>query len=194
VYVDDETWMWMWMWILLVGETWALSGCSVFNYSSPRSEFPYAFTLQVQYRNFSDARAYCASLHPQADLVIVRDNGVLLDITGRLVSSILDIKPTWIGLYQTSKQFEPNGNWTWLDGSPIDRYVSNWALDRPNNARGIEDCVMSTYTGEYDDNPCNNTNIFYCEVNGKPNTVFVIFNLPFTLHQPLIVAIIAYLD
>jgi hypothetical protein len=143
----------------------SLSSCVNFTRYAPSSEYPYAFSIHKTQLNFSNARAFCANLHPQADLLIVRDQGVLDDFLSRTYSYTSSTKDYWIGLYQTSKLFEPDGNWSWLDGSPVSRYVVHWALTRPNNLGGDEDCGMSSYVGEYDDQPCGSTNYFLCEIN-----------------------------
>jgi len=64
----------------------------------------------------------------------------------------------WIGGYQTNKNDEPAGNWTWLTGESWG--YTNWASVEPSNTSGIEDCLVmygnSGYPGKWGD-VANNT-------------------------------------
>uniref|UniRef100_A0A8C6LS39 C-type lectin domain-containing protein n=1 Tax=Nothobranchius furzeri TaxID=105023 RepID=A0A8C6LS39_NOTFU len=61
----------------------------------------------------------------------------------------------WIGLTDS----EVEGNWTWVDGSPLDSRMKFWLEGEPNNAAGRsvsgEDCVAIVKRGVEDLNTWN---------------------------------------
>jgi hypothetical protein len=87
-------------------------------------------------------KSYCKNVHPDATPLILRD------FTHNWTKSFLIQQGKLriaIGLFQTSKTFEPGGFWYWYDGivvfgdatHPI--YVG-WQSGEPSNSGGVEDC------------------------------------------------------
>mmetsp|Transcript_17018 Transcript_17018/g.28428 ORF Transcript_17018/g.28428 Transcript_17018/m.28428 type:complete len:306 (+) Transcript_17018:28-945(+) len=83
---------------------------------------------------------------------------------------------TWIG----ANDREVEGEWRWNDGSILGRIsggtahwngYANWDTNEPNNDyhyQHFQDCVEVRTTGKWDDNDCNATLPFACQVNNLP--------------------------
>jgi hypothetical protein len=84
------------------------------------------------YPKWEDARDHCQKLNLDMASFHTKEES---DAAFCLVPPGWD---AWIGLKQTNKNAEPEGNWVWIDGSAYD--YQNWGLDEPNNLRGTEDC------------------------------------------------------
>jgi hypothetical protein len=118
---------------------------------------------------FDGAESACEKMHPDSNLVIIRDtlvwNWVNLTFYNNNKSYI------WIGLNQTSQVSEPAGNWFWLDGSSDYTYVMTWrtlssgVAIEPTNTFGNENCAEFSYG--YNDDVCTYAYNFICEINGK---------------------------
>jgi hypothetical protein len=136
--------------------------CPNFNVYSTNSANPYMYYYYsgTSKQNWTSARTQCAAIHPNSDLMIVRDLGSLALLTKWKVS--------WMGFYQAVPKIEPDGNWFWIDGTPVLGYVNPWAPNRPDNYGYLEDCGATTNLAGYiDDEPCGDLSYYICEVNCK---------------------------
>ena len=58
------------------------------------------------------------------------------------------------------------GQFVWTDGSPWQ--YTNWMPNQPNNAKGIEDCVMlgeTGWNGKWADQYCGQPGGYICSYN-----------------------------
>jgi hypothetical protein len=116
--------------------------------------------------SFSDARTYCQNLHPSADLAILKypENW---DLLKNYISA-----DKWIGVYQdASKQpiYEPDCNWTWVDGTSADGIVNPFLVSdssEPNDSGSKEDCFFFS-TGKGNGYTCNTAKPFICSIPGN---------------------------
>ncbi|KAK1342357.1 hypothetical protein QTO34_015121 [Cnephaeus nilssonii] len=95
---------------------------------------------------WEESQRYCAGAG--AHLVIVGD----LDEQDFL-SQDTQGRGYWLGLRAERRGREVKG-YQWVDGSPLT--FSHWNRGEPNDARGLEDCVMMLHTGLWNDAPCRN--------------------------------------
>ena len=74
-------------------------------------------------------------------------------------------KNTWIGLHRDPKN---TARWLWVDGSYAT--YTNWNDGEPNDVGGREDCVAllkPPYTGKWNDQNCNASVHYVCEISRK---------------------------
>jgi len=81
--------------------------------------------------------------------------------------------PLWIGAFDKGHE----GNWTWIDGTPV---VNNWNEGQPDNGKGErnheeENCAAANYKlppryyyGKWSDLPCDKDIKFVCEIPDYP--------------------------
>jgi hypothetical protein len=140
----------------------AARSCSVFDQYSPLSDLPYMYFFndnQSLSASWSLARLECAKIHPNSDLMVVRDEGAL---------DLLDsMKYAWVGIFQQAGAVEPNGSWFWIDGTPDTGYVNSWLSGKPDNGAGNEGCAATSWNGRLDDGTCSYSKSFICEINGN---------------------------
>ncbi|XP_071824781.1 macrophage mannose receptor 1-like isoform X2 [Apostichopus japonicus] len=66
----------------------------------------------------------------------------------------------WIGLYDQDGE----GQFTWVDSTPLDPNITRWNRDEPNNQNNGEDCVeMYGTSGLWNDQECFATTGYICE-------------------------------
>ncbi|KAK1342327.1 hypothetical protein QTO34_015089 [Cnephaeus nilssonii] len=99
-----------------------------------------------QKATWEESQRYCAGAG--AHLVIVGD----LDEQDFL-SQDTQGRGYWLGLRAERRGREVKG-YQWVDGTPLT--FSHWNRGEPNDARGLEDCVMMLHTGLWNDAPCGN--------------------------------------
>ena len=71
----------------------------------------------------------------------------------------------WIGGHRVGPRPGSNGQWTWIDGSPL--VYSKWSPGQPDNyGGGIEFCLEMNFgaNGDWNDSPCDTRSIqhFIC--------------------------------
>ena len=71
-------------------------------------------------------------------------------------------KRTWIGLHRDPKN---KSRWLWVDGSYVT--YTNWYNGEPNDNNGEEDCVEMSSTGKWNDQNCNDSVSYICEISRK---------------------------
>jgi hypothetical protein len=153
----------------------ALQDCSFFDIYANMSEYPYLYGQDVDvYLSFSAARSYCSSIHPDADLVIVRDLQTLEAISDDFLTKMDYTYMGWVGLRQTSTILEPNGNWFWLDGVPAGGHYLSWQTFELDDIDSVENCgsIYDVSTDPvpivtYWDDDCTVDWNFVCEINGN---------------------------
>ena len=65
----------------------------------------------------------------------------------------------WIGLNDITTE----GSFVWSDGSSVTH--TKWTSGEPNNEFNIQDCVMSTRDGKWEDSQCERELPFICETS-----------------------------
>jgi hypothetical protein len=156
----------------------AIGSCGGFSLPSG-SNFPYM--IKIVMIDSASASGYtfddnyfhgglCSFSHPDATPFVIRDKSAYnwsvdaLSLNNRVQGAI--------GLRQTSKVLEPDGNWFWYDQVALygdslhPRYVG-WKLGDPSNSLGDEDCGEMRPDG-MNDISCNITlEAMFCEVHSK---------------------------
>ncbi|KAF7198970.1 C-type lectin domain family 4 member E isoform X2 [Nothobranchius furzeri] len=101
------------------------------------------------------SRSFCEDLG--ADLVKIDSREEQEFLVEKVKNFVMDtiLGSFWIGLTDS----EVEGNWTWVDGSPLDSRMKFWLEGEPNNAAGRsvsgEDCVAIVKRGVEDLNTWN---------------------------------------
>ncbi|XP_061844363.1 CD209 antigen-like protein C isoform X1 [Nerophis lumbriciformis] len=126
--------------ISICPQGWLLFGSSCYFVSSQR-------------RSWDSSRQDC--LQRNADLVIINSRQEQAFLTGFT-------KAAWIGM---SDRFQ-EGNWIWVDGTPVNKNKLEWSPGQPDEAFGGEDCgdlrTMIDFIGLNDFN-CNARSQWICE-------------------------------
>uniref|UniRef100_A0A1A8R1N5 C-type lectin domain-containing protein n=1 Tax=Nothobranchius rachovii TaxID=451742 RepID=A0A1A8R1N5_9TELE len=105
--------------------------------------------------SWKETRSFCEALG--ADLVKIDSREEQEFLVAKVKNFEMDIilGSFWIGLTDS----EVEGNWTWVDGSPLDSRMKFWLEEEPNNAAGRsasgEDCVAIVKRGVEDLNTWN---------------------------------------
>jgi hypothetical protein len=145
----------------------------------PSGHIPYAYSLITNlFRNRSQIPSACQSIHPDAQIAIVRNNASFVYLQELMYNYSISGSSnfSWIGLDQTSKVNEPFGNWFWIDGQSCDNFNPTDGrcynrLTSFNNFGNIEDCgAISSFPKSrttFSDAPCNDSNPYFCEIPGK---------------------------
>ena len=127
---------------------------------APRTRYLFCTTP----RSFQRSRRHCQeegeALDPpgEFDLTVVNTRDEDWWLHRRAADDVLR-QDYWIGL--TDRQEE--GEWIWLDGTPLRRQLANWGEGEPNNA-GNEDCVHQWADGgQWNDLPCDEERGAMCE-------------------------------
>ncbi|XP_061736835.1 CD209 antigen-like protein E [Nerophis ophidion] len=119
---------------------WILFGSSCYYISSQR-------------RSWDKSRQDCLQRH--ADLVIINSRQEQAFLTGFTEAA-------WIGMSDRVQE----GNWIWVDGTPVNRDKLKWAPGQPDGAFGGEDCgdlrTMSNFLG-LNDSKCSAQSKWICE-------------------------------
>ncbi|XP_054599426.2 C-type lectin domain family 4 member E isoform X3 [Nothobranchius furzeri] len=106
-------------------------------------------------KHISGSRSFCEDLG--ADLVKIDSREEQEFLVEKVKNFVMDtiLGSFWIGLTDS----EVEGNWTWVDGSPLDSRMKFWLEGEPNNAAGRsvsgEDCVAIVKRGVEDLNTWN---------------------------------------
>nr|XP_054599426.1 C-type lectin domain family 4 member E isoform X3 [Nothobranchius furzeri] len=106
-------------------------------------------------KHISGSRSFCEDLG--ADLVKIDSREEQEFLVEKVKNFVMDtiLGSFWIGLTDS----EVEGNWTWVDGSPLDSRMKFWLEGEPNNASGRsvsgEDCVAIVKRGVEDLNTWN---------------------------------------
>jgi len=107
----------------------------------------------------------CAAKQPRSSLVCIEsavEQGDLHAAYGN--------EPFWIGLYQSSAELEPGGNWAWT--SECTSKFRSWGAHEPNDwMRGGEQCAASGSWGWYDE-PCDALHNCVCEWPSKTSSAY----------------------
>ncbi|XP_071940913.1 perlucin-like protein [Antedon mediterranea] len=108
------------------------------------------FYASQQFKSWNQARDICKSM--DADLAIIRNkeqNEFLQDLLGFTHSLY------WIGLQDTRGE----GNFIWVDNTPLDPAKANWQPGQPDDYRAGEDCVEinTDRGGQWNDEGCSTT-------------------------------------
>ena len=64
----------------------------------------------------------------------------------------------WIGYTDAATE----GAWVWVSGAPVG--YERWAPDEPNDSGGAEDCAQLVSWGGWNDNACDATYRYFCEL------------------------------
>nr|XP_015811524.2 C-type lectin domain family 4 member E isoform X2 [Nothobranchius furzeri] len=105
--------------------------------------------------SWKGSRSFCEDLG--ADLVKIDSREEQEFLVEKVKNFVMDtiLGSFWIGLTDS----EVEGNWTWVDGSPLDSRMKFWLEGEPNNASGRsvsgEDCVAIVKRGVEDLNTWN---------------------------------------
>ncbi|KAE8301157.1 C-type lectin domain family 4 member M CD209 antigen-like protein 1 [Larimichthys crocea] len=121
-------------------EGWIMFGSSCYYISSQR-------------RSWDNSRRDC--MQREADLVIITSRQEQAFLTGFTAAA-------WVGMTDR----EQEGTWVWVDGTPLDEDMLQWANGQPDGAYGGEDCAdlrtMKNFIGLNDFN-CSSRNQWICE-------------------------------
>ena len=75
--------------------------------------------------------------------------------------------PFWIGIVNPSNDYTPgnHGNWTFLDGEPVEDLIFDWHPDEPDNRYGNEKCAR-VWNGKNQlyDFQCGYLSLVLCQV------------------------------
>ncbi|XP_061888602.1 CD209 antigen-like protein E [Entelurus aequoreus] len=119
---------------------WLLFGSSCYYVSSQR-------------KSWDSSRRDCLQRH--ADLVIINSRQEQAFLTGFT-------KAAWIGMSDRVQE----GNWIWVDGTPVNKDKLEWSPGQPDGAFGGEDCgdlrTMINFLGLNDFN-CSARSQWICE-------------------------------
>jgi hypothetical protein len=127
---------------------------------------------------FSAARAYCKSLHPYSDIAVIKEPE-----NWNFLNTYLAGKQKWIGLFQDSSNisnffkpfFEPDNNWTWVDGTPADGVTNPYFRSlpgQPDNFWG-EECSFFLNGYMYDTDCLVTTIEALCSIPSNLTTAFI---------------------
>jgi hypothetical protein len=87
--------------------------------------------------NWNVARGDCKSIHNMSDLALLYD-----PINFNLVYSTVNQQCYFIGLRQNvTNGFEPDFNWTWIDGTPFGKTIfgfAEWCNGNPDDYKGTQ--------------------------------------------------------
>lgn len=84
-------------------------------------------------------------------------------VCSRSIASALNLQEVWLGLNDTERE----GNWTWVDGTPVIHNKALWYINQPDDFRGGEDCGElwpNTYRYRLNDDACFNHNKGLCQI------------------------------
>ncbi|XP_054750997.2 macrophage mannose receptor 1-like [Lytechinus pictus] len=112
------------------------------------------FLLVSTLRPFQLARDYCQNNQAELAVITSRDMNTWLTQQISIYPEVF-----WIGLHdiQTDSSFE------WVDGTPLDTSMANWAPGQPDNYDGLgEDCAEMKPSGQWYDEQCLALNWFIC--------------------------------
>ncbi|KAM9792692.1 CD209 antigen-like protein C [Neosynchiropus ocellatus] len=114
---------------------------------------PSLYYMSSVQQSWLDSRNFCVGRG--ADLVVINSTE-----EQRFINKFA--KTAWIGLHQR----EDNGEWVWVDGTPLTR--SFWAPGEPNNINGTENCTeikKHSRIKSWNDAHCRLKNFWICEKN-----------------------------
>ncbi|XP_071505817.1 macrophage mannose receptor 1-like [Diadema antillarum] len=112
------------------------------------------FLLVSMKRPYQLARDYCQNNQAELAVLTSRDMNTWLAQQTSIYPEVF-----WIGLHD----IQSDGSFTWVDGTPLDPGMANWAPTEPNNIDGIgEDCVEMYASGKWNDEQCLAINWFIC--------------------------------
>ena len=79
----------------------------------------------------------------------------------------LTTSSVWIGAHRVGPKLGENGQWTWIDGSPV--VYSKWFPNQPDNNVADEFCLEMNFGGvhgDWNDAPCDTSIIdhFLCQI------------------------------
>ncbi|XP_060744637.1 C-type lectin domain family 4 member M-like [Tachysurus vachellii] len=112
------------------------------------------YIMSNEMKSWKESRKDCKA--KGADLVIINSKE-----EQEFIIKQLDNLETWIGLSDTVKE----GEWKWVDDTPLNTGFRSWAGGKPNNA-GEEDCAVisgSSSTGTWNDQKCSAKFPWICE-------------------------------
>ncbi|XP_031209891.1 C-type lectin domain family 10 member A-like [Mastomys coucha] len=104
---------------------------------------------------------------PEADKYCQLENSHLVVVNSleeqNFLQSRFNNMVTWIGLT------DQNGPWRWVDGTDFEKGFKNWAPEQPDNwdghkLGGGEDCAQFTSGGPWNDDACQRTFRWICEM------------------------------
>ncbi|XP_052051791.1 C-type lectin domain family 10 member A isoform X2 [Apodemus sylvaticus] len=107
-------------------------------------------------KSWPEADKYCQL--ENSHLVVVNSQEEQNFLQNRLAGMV-----SWIGLT------DQNGPWRWVDGSDFEKGFKNWAPEQPDNwyghgLGGGEDCARFTSAGAWNDDSCQRTFRWICEM------------------------------
>ncbi|XP_053335979.1 CD209 antigen-like protein C isoform X1 [Clarias gariepinus] len=116
------------------------------------------YYMSNEKKNWTESREDC--IKRGADLVIINSQEEQDFITEQLQES-----QAWIGLSDS----DTDGEWKWVDGTPVTSGFSKWAQHEPDNYQDNEDCGETGYPDEqhWNDAPCSHKQRWICEKKNK---------------------------
>uniref|UniRef100_A0A914Y9Z5 C-type lectin domain-containing protein n=1 Tax=Panagrolaimus superbus TaxID=310955 RepID=A0A914Y9Z5_9BILA len=104
-----------------------------------------------------------------AEISCIKLGGHLVSIHDAIIDALLaqeggnhfhesTISDLWIGLTGMT----PTGNWTWMDGTPLD--FEEWAIGEPKNITGNNCAALSINDGFWRSESCFTTKPYICNV------------------------------
>ncbi|XP_077477482.1 macrophage mannose receptor 1-like [Stigmatopora argus] len=108
---------------------------------------------QNWYQRKSWYRARISCQRWKADLVVIQD------ITERIWLESSIKKANWIGLTDWRRE----GEWKWINGSPLNYYAANWGRNQPNNYRNQDCAVINWRRRGWNDEWCSKRQHYICK-------------------------------
>ncbi|XP_033107417.1 macrophage mannose receptor 1-like isoform X2 [Anneissia japonica] len=112
------------------------------------------YLIRTDLKNWYEARLACES--DQGDLAVVKTADVNTFLTGLIKNTG---SSHWIGLHDTSNE----GDFVWIDSTPLDPNTAQWNNGEPNNYGSGEDCTEMSTNGKWNDLFCTYTRRYICE-------------------------------
>ncbi|XP_054832307.1 hepatic lectin-like [Eublepharis macularius] len=97
------------------------------------------------------AKNFCATVNSR--LIIIDSKQEQDFVVSKMTSSV------WLGLSDAVKE----GQWHWIDGSPLEQQQSFWKQQEPNNSGSGEDCAILCKESKWNDIACETDIYFVCE-------------------------------
>jgi Lectin C-type domain len=106
--------------------------------------------------SWSEARTTCAGFGGDLSILYSRAEHVALLADLEALGFTIEL---WLG----ASDIDSEGDWVWIDGTPLPAPYSDWKSGEPNNDNG-EDCLeMQGSSGVWNDDDCDATQSYACE-------------------------------